>query len=313
MDIANHGQEALDMLENKAYDCVLMDVQMPVMDGLTATAKIRKNSVHKDLPVLAMTANATLRDRNLSLEAGMNEHIAKPIRPQVLFEALLKWISHGERRLPEQYRETPPTKHKSTLPDMPGIDIEEGLERMGGNMQSYLRLLQKFTVNQSESILKIEAALAAQDQKLAEDLAHTLKGVSGSIGATDLSGASAKLETAIKQRAEHSIAELLAQCRTELARVLGLIENTTAQNSPSKSRDSRKLPGDLEQNLRLLLEKLNAYDSEAEETLLAILDSVGGTPVYEMLMGIQQHISEYALEAAASELRPIIEKVARQS
>ncbi len=313
VDIAKHGQEALDMLENKAYDCVLMDVQMPVMDGLTATAKIRKNSVHKDLPVLAMTANATLRDRNLSLEAGMNEHIAKPIRPQVLFEALLKWIPHGERTLPEQYRETRPTKHKSTLPDIPGIDIEEGLERMGGNMQSYLRLLQKFTVNQSESILKIETALAAQDQKLAEDLAHTLKGVSGSIGATDLSGASAKLETAIKQRTEHSIAELLAHSRTELARVLGLIENITEQNSPSTSRDSRKLPGDLEQNLRLLLEKLDAYDSEAEETLLAILDSVGGTPVVEMLMGIKQHISEYALETAASELRPIIEKIARQN
>jgi len=313
VDIAKHGREALDMLENKAYDCVLMDVQMPVMDGLTAAAKIRENSVYKDLPVLAMTANATVADRKRSLEAGMNEHIAKPIRPQVLFEALLKWISHGERTLPETYHEASPALEMPALPELSGIDVESGLERMGGNTQSYIRLLQKFSQSQAEIISKIEDALAAQEDELARRLTHTLKGVSGSIGATGLSTVTAQLEAVINGRSEGNMAELLTQTRTELDRVLSLIGKIPAQRSTAETGESQKLPKNLEQNLRLLLEKLEEYDSEAEETLIAILESVAGTPVYEMLMGIKKHIGEYALEAAASELQPIIEKISERN
>ena len=95
VEIANHGQEAIDRLALKRYDCVLMDVQMPVMDGFTATSLLREDPQFEDLPILAMTANATVEDRKRCLEAGMNEHIPKPINPGVLFEALLKWIPHG--------------------------------------------------------------------------------------------------------------------------------------------------------------------------------------------------------------------------
>jgi PAS domain S-box-containing protein len=309
VDIANHGQEALDMLEGKTYDCVLMDVQMPVMDGFTATTKIRDNSKYKDLPVLAMTANATLEDRDRSLEAGMNDHIAKPIRPQLLFEALLKWISHGDRTLPETFYTAGPEVDDVTLPDMPGIDVEDGLERLGGNKASYIRLLQKFSANQAQAISSIEEALAADDQELTVRLAHTLKGVSGSIGATDLLKLATNLEASIKERSNGSITELLTETGAELQRIIGLIENIDAGKSPPKSGDPKQLPENLEQDLRLLLDKLEDFDSAAEDAIFEILEAVNGTPVYEMLLGIKKHIGKYDLETAASELEPLIEQI----
>jgi CheY-like chemotaxis protein len=309
VDIANHGQEALDMLENKTYDCVLMDVQMPIMDGFTATAKIRENNKYKDLPILAMTANATLEDRNQSIEAGMNEHIAKPIRPQLLFEALLKWIPYGDRDIPVTLGETSPAQDDLPLPEMPGIDVEGGLQRIGGNTRSYIRLLQKFSENQAGVIAEVNEALASDEQEVAVRLAHTLKGVSGTIGANELSGSALKLEAAIKERAENKVGSLLDATAAELNRVIALIEGLAVQKSASESTTPKKLPEDLEPSLKILLEKLEDYDSTAEDALLDILETVDGTPVYDTLLGIKKHIAKYDMEAAADALRPVIEEV----
>jgi len=309
VDIANHGQEALDMLESKAYDCVLMDVQMPVMDGYTATGKIRENSRYSDLPVLAMTANATLEDRERSLEAGMNEHIAKPIRPQILFEALLKWISHGERDIPETLWTEESVREHPALPDLPGIDTAEGVERFGGNVKSYIKLLQKFSENQADAISQMTGALQAADKDLAVRLAHTLKGVSGSIGATGLQELATSLETAIKDDADDQTNSLLADTGTELGRVIKLIEGIKAKKATLDTPDSKELPADLVPQLQDLLAKLEEYDSAAEDVLFEILDKVEGTPIYELLTGIKKQISQYDLEGAAEELQPIIEQI----
>ena len=211
VDIANHGLEALEMLEGKQYDCVLMDLQMPIMDGFTATAKIRENPAYKELPILAMTANATAEDRDRSLAAGMNEHIAKPIRPQLLFKALVEWIPHGERELPESFGSETGPETEPTLPELSGIDVEGGLERMGGSAKSYIKLLDKFSENQVAAVSEIREALASNDQELAERLAHTLKGVSGSIGATELFDSATELESAIKQQIDDQVEELLSK------------------------------------------------------------------------------------------------------
>jgi len=309
VDIANHGREALDMLDSKAYECVLMDVQMPIMDGFTATAKIRENDKYRDLPVLAMTANATMEDRDRSLAAGMNEHIAKPIRPQVLLEALLTWIPHGERALPEALSEASPAQDEIPLPEMSGIDVQGGLERMGGSTQSYIRLLQKFAENQANAIAEIDGALACEEQELAVRLAHTLKGVSGSVGATELFSSAAKLETAIMEQADGGVEELLAQTGAELSRIINLIESIDTHRKASDSTEEKTLPKDLGQNLQLLLDQLEEYDSAAEDTLLDILDAVDGHRVHEMLLGITKHIAKYDMEAAASELQPLIENI----
>jgi CheY-like chemotaxis protein/nitrogen-specific signal transduction histidine kinase len=309
VDIANHGQEALDMLEKKAYDCVLMDVQMPVMDGFTATGKIRENSNYENLPVLAMTANATLEDRDRSLKAGMNEHIAKPIRPQILFEALLKWIPHGERELPETLQDADAGQEQPNLPDLPGIDTAEGVERFGGNVKSYIKLLHKFSENQADAITLMTAALQSGDKELAVRLAHTLKGVGGNIAATALQGLALKLESAIIDDADDQTNSLLAETGVELDRVIVLIEGMQAKKSPDSKAGSTELPTDLVPQLQNLMAKLEEYDSAAEDVLFEILDKVEGTPIHGQLEVIKKQISQYDLEGASEELQPIIEQI----
>jgi PAS domain S-box-containing protein len=302
--IANHGQEALDMLDKQHFDCVLMDVQMPVMDGYTATRMIRDQAKYSALPVLAMTANATVEDRERSLDAGMNEHIAKPINPRILFEALLKWIPHGDRALPATFQSDGVAGDQPVLPELPGIDTTDGVARFGGNVQSYIKLLNKFVENQAGAVTEISRSLESGERDVAERVAHTLKGVSGSIGATELQTLAAGMEAAIKQGADDKLAALVETTGLELSRVTGLIENMDSAGVPDAP--SGELPEDLMQQLQSLLDRLEEYDSAAEDVLFEILEQVRGTPVQDMLTGIRHKITQYDLEGAAEDLKPVI-------
>jgi PAS domain S-box-containing protein len=304
IDIANHGQEAVEMLQHKAYDCVLMDVQMPVMDGFTATARLREDQRFTELPILAMTANATVEDREKALERGMNDHIAKPINPKLLFEALLKWIPHGERELPDTYRRAEERKEEPELADLPGIDTEGGITRMGGSVKSYLRLLEKFEENQAGAVKEIEEAVDGGDGEAAVRLAHTLKGVSGSIGADSLQSLAAEVESALKADASQ-LPEELGETARELDRVLGLIRGLSGPGAGAAAKP-KTLPDDLMLRLRQLMEKLEEYDSEAEDVLLGILADVKGTEVHALLQGVKKQIGQYDMEAAAEELVPLL-------
>jgi PAS domain S-box-containing protein len=307
IDIANHGQEAIDMLNEKTYECVLMDLQMPVMDGFTATSNIRKDERFKELPILAMTANATLEDKENSLAHGMNDHITKPISPRLLFGALLKWITAGERELPVSYQRTSDKTDEPEIPDLPGIDTEAGVARMGGSVKSYLRLLEKFADNQADAIAQIRQAVDQGDGETAVRLAHTLKGVSGSIGADALQQVATEVEAAL-QADPSALPEGLTQTALELERVLGLIRGTGSADGGT-TNTTQALPEDLLPRLQELMEKLEEYDSEAEDVLFAILDQVKGTDVYRLLQGVRKQISAYDMEAAAEELGPIIAKI----
>jgi CheY-like chemotaxis protein/HPt (histidine-containing phosphotransfer) domain-containing protein len=307
IDIANHGQEAIDMLDEKAYECVLMDLQMPVMDGFTATSKLREDERFKELPILAMTANATLEDRENSLAHGMNDHIAKPISPRLLFEALLKWIPAGERELPESYQRPGDKTDEPELPDLPGLDTEAGVARMGGSVKSYLRLLEKFADNQADAIAEMTHAIEQEDGETAVRLAHTLKGVSGSIGADALQQSAAEVEAALKADPS-TLPEGLAQTALELDRVLGLIRGSDSAGNGAADT-AITLPEDLVSRLQELMEKLEEYDSEAEDVLFAILDDVKGTDIHGLLQGVRKQISAYDMEAAAEELGPLIPEI----
>ena len=265
VSIANHGGEALTMLDKNDYDCVLMDVQMPVMDGFTATGKIREQGKFADLPVLAMTANATNEDREKSLAAGMNEHLAKPINPQLLFDALLRWIPHAERDLPEGFESRSTETEGLDIPELEGVNTEEGVARLGGKVSSYLRLLNKFADNQADAVTRMRAELEAGHREEAIRTAHTLKGVSGSIGATALQASGQELEAILKRDGGIPEEALFEKAEAELARVVGLIEGLNTGTADSSSQSSA-LPADFEQQLQALLGLLEEYDSTAEET-----------------------------------------------
>ena len=308
VDIAENGQDALEKLYSKDYDCVLMDVQMPVMDGLTATLKIREDNRFADLPVLAMTANATVEDSEKSLAHGMNDHIAKPINPEILFSALLKWIPHGQRELPETEESLTIRGDEGDLPDIPGLDMKSGVERLGGNTRSFLRLLDKFVQNQSDSINAIRTGVETGDAEEALRHAHTLKGVSGNIGAGELQKAAADLEAALKVNPSLLPESLLTRAEAELEKVLLAIGDVSPGTVTAKG-STKALTADLIPQLEQLQEKLEAYDSEAEDLMEELLGQVAGSEAASWLEPVQSLIEQYDLETAAEELKPLISKI----
>jgi CheY-like chemotaxis protein/HPt (histidine-containing phosphotransfer) domain-containing protein len=312
VDIANHGQEALDMLEATAYDCVLMDVQMPVMDGFTATGRIREQPRFQDLPVLAMTANATVDDREKALKAGMNDHIAKPINPVALFSALLQWVEHRERDLSGllELDARDGAALDAVLPDLPGINTELGAERVGGNIKFYRKLLLTFVENNAKVIHEIRTAFSAEEDETALRLAHTLKGVAGNIGAEALQDSAAELEAALQQNPDELPSLLISQAETELGRVLAAIGSLSGGEEPAPAAAGGHIPHDIGTQLQDLLDKLEESDTDAEDVLETILVQVHGTPVTSMLDGLEQRIGQYEFDEAAEQVLAVMKTFA---
>jgi len=233
-DVACNGQEALDKVQQEGYDLVLMDMQMPVMDGLTATKAIRALPGFDALPIVAMTANAMVSDRERCLAAGMNDHIAKPIDPRLLVSKLLQWIpSHLNR---SQRAAIDPKGHPQGEAEgtgfghIAGLDTAKGLKRSGQREALYRNLLALFVDGQSQVVNKMAQTIEQGDWGAAETLAHTLKGVSAQIGADPLSHAAEKLEGAIRQGLGATKAR---ECLQQVATLLApLIEALQAQMSP---------------------------------------------------------------------------------
>lgn len=203
--IANNGEEALSLLDKSHFDIVLMDMQMPLMDGVQATEEIRKNSRFADLPIVAMTANAMLQDKERCLAAGMNDHIAKPIDPDELFQALLRWIkpragvaqinpSNTSSSKKGASITTGASSANTALPDIEGLDVQLGLKRVLGKVPAYLSMLRKYIEGQPSVPNELRQALAGNDISTAERIAHTAKAVNGNVGATELQQQAAELE-----------------------------------------------------------------------------------------------------------------------
>jgi HPt (histidine-containing phosphotransfer) domain-containing protein len=255
-----------------------------------------------------MTANATHEDRQRCEEAGMNDHIAKPIIPKVLFETLLKWVEHKERDVPDAPTDDTTDSASPELPDLAGVDTKAGLARVGGNIRSYLKLLSKFAENQSDAIKQIRAALSDGDDELSVRLAHTLKGVGGAIGATALQEEAAKLEATLKKDSEDVPEKLMVAAGQELDRILGLLSELASADSGGKPGASGELPADLPEQLSALVDKLDEYDTESEDLVDEILEQVKGTEVHDALLSVRKRVGQYDFEGAAEELKPIIEK-----
>ncbi|CAM3754165.1 PAS domain S-box protein [Paracidovorax anthurii] len=204
VDVAAHGQAALECIAHQDYDAVLMDMQMQLMDGETATRHLRADPRHAQLPIIAMTANAMEADRQRCFDAGMNDHVAKPIEPAVLWQALARWIRprpgigvagpHGEWAP----RRGDGADAVLALPaGVPGLDIAVGLQRALGRPALYADLLGRFVEGQRDTGAALHAALDAGNPGAAERLAHTLKSVAANIGALPLSRAAHGLEQAL--------------------------------------------------------------------------------------------------------------------
>ena len=221
--MAENGEEAIARLQEEPFDGVLMDMQMPVMDGITATREIRKNPALANLPIIALTANVYVSEQNAFLAAGMNDHIGKPLDPDRLIATLAKWI-HPARLADSS--PPPPTATASApmpLPDLPGVKVAESVRRIGGNTGLYYSLLEKFRINQKDAGRNIRDALASNDQKTAERLAHTLRGIAGTLGAEYLQTQAELLENKIKNGALDEVEPLIETIDRELGKLMANI------------------------------------------------------------------------------------------
>ena len=298
---AENGEVALRMLRDNDYDVVLMDMQMPVMDGVEATRIIRSNPRFETLPIIAMTANAMASDRMLCLEAGMNDHIAKPIDPDQLFGVLLRWLRRGGgdgKGLTTVPTARTADSQASTIElAVPGIDVRAGLKRTGGNLRRYEILLRKFAEQQSGTIAAIRGALSAGDAATAERAAHSLKGAAGTLGAHALSDAAAKAETAVKS--VHGIDDAVRLLSLALDAVLANLR--TALPTDGSGNGATPVAGDpasVKDPLIRLKQLLETDDGEAADFIIDAKPRLAGVLTSTEIRTLSDRVGNFDFDAA---------------
>lgn len=274
MTVANNGQEALDHLNQYPTDfhLVLMDLQMPVMGGYEATVKIRSDARFATLPIIAMTAHATIEEKQKCLDSGMNDHISKPIDPGALYETAGRFYQASPDAILPCVVKTEPT-NTPDLPGLDGLDTQDGLGRVAGNQKLYLKLLRQFAEQQGPAVDEIRTALSEQDPALAERIAHTVKGVAANLGAKQVQSAASLLEEIIRHPgAESETESALEQVSLVLDPLLeGLRKFLPAPESPAPPPESHTAvdPAETSAAADQLAKLLSDFDSSASEFIAA--------------------------------------------
>ena len=282
-DIAENGKIAVHQVQAKIeealpYDVVLMDMQMPVMDGVTASRLIRETHSAEKLPIIAMTANVMKVDRDRCLDAGMNGFVSKPIEPEELWRALLTWVKIREGMgsavaapiAPKEPVDEDAASLLKALHTIDALDVSSGLARTTNNPKFYVSMLRKFVASQHDAAHRIALCIESGDREAGERLAHTLKGLAGNMGATDLQMHAAQLETVLRNQAEHAeLRAALAQTAGALDKTMasiraakGIIEQAAASDSQVLSDDDKKV---VKQRLQQIRELLSSDDPGAAE------------------------------------------------
>jgi len=267
-EVAGNGEQALQMLGAHRYDGVLMDVQMPVMDGYTATREIRTREALADLPVIAMTANAMTGDREKAISAGMNDHIAKPINVREMYTTMARWITPADPE-PEPdlavdlARAPGPAAGASQgdaepapLPPLAGVDVQAGLATSNGNARLYRRLLNKFRDSEGDFVERFGVARESADPQAAARCAHTLKGVAANVGAVGLAQAAATLERACAESAAEGPVERSTE---QVERNVKDVERNAEQAGRNVEEVERALAG-VTTELTQVIDSLRALD-----------------------------------------------------
>lgn len=196
VDLSNNGQAALQQLEQANYDLIFMDLHMPVLDGLSATEAIRKHLKHKDIPIIALTADVLPKTREKALEAGMDDMITKPLHPQSLDQILQKWLLGPHKDIDRTQIATSPVNVQ--VPELHYFDYASPLYMLGGDTASYLQLLQDFEQDLQAELVTLGQALAQHDWSRAEEKIHRIKGAASTLGVRKLEKAAKKLEWALR-------------------------------------------------------------------------------------------------------------------
>jgi signal transduction histidine kinase/FixJ family two-component response regulator/HPt (histidine-containing phosphotransfer) domain-containing protein len=323
--IASSGQQALTQLEQSApdkFDLVLMDLEMPGMDGHQATLQIRQQSKFHGLPIIAMTAHAMADVRQRCMDEGMQDFLSKPVQPTALFSTLARWLTHkhqvsGAHELQQElasYGNPPTSDNPQTIMALHGwqhIDTELGLSLMMGKQDLYRQVLSRFRDGQSNTAQHVHEALSAFDDERALFLIHTLKGLAGSIGARQLQAKALQLENGIEsmqsgQTSRQDCMALHAQLETALHDVLQELHH----NIPEASKVETELTplGEVSREqvllkLNQLVELLNTYSGDCPQFLTEHRRVLGVLLDESVLLQLARYIDDYAYDEALSLLQ----------
>ena len=302
IDVAQNGEVAVRMVGAKKYDAVLMDMQMPVMDGIQATKLIRANPLFRALPIIAMTANVMASDREKCDEAGMNDHVDKPIDPDELFRVLLRWVKRDDNIkpatavAPNDIPRTPPTNSDGDTLQISGIDTKAALRRTGGNRKRYESLLSRFADSQADAVAEIRGALGAKDIPTAERIAHSLKGAAGNLGATALAEAAAKAETAVKSG--QSIDPALDSLEASLRNTVNAIRQALPVDDQMDRSELSSDPSIVAEPLGRLKKLLKSDDGAAADFILEVRPNLSKVLTRTEIGDLSGHVGNFDFETA---------------
>ncbi|MBF0095778.1 MAG: response regulator [Magnetococcales bacterium] len=318
VELAGDGQQAVEMAATGRFELILMDLQLPVLDGLQATRLIRALPQGQALPIVAVTADVMVQDLAHCWEAGMDDHIAKPIDPNKLFLALNKWIK-GRDRDAMEVEETPPEMLAQpvnpAVAPVHGLHLPTGLAHTAGDLGLYRTLLERFLGHHAQDIRNIQQAIQQGDIALAKRLAHTLKGVAGTLGATQLELLTAEIESCLTRDLQEgkpcvstAWSEAFAQALVSAQQLLSTL--------PSHSRHvpvEKDLPFDTGQ-LRHLLDELLPHVEKRRpkncETILTQLLSIPCPAEFSSEIGkLAQLIQTYEMKGALHLLQQLVQRL----
>jgi len=293
------------------FDLVLMDIQMPVMDGLEATRRIRGNSQFKDLPIIAMTAHAMTGDKEKSLAAGMNEHLSKPINQNALYQTLKTWI-------PEKHRQTCPTTPGQAaadlqLPVLPGIDQTEALKALN-NQKLFVKMLYEFKKNYASlPTLLQDLSTAGQWQEI-QQKAHAIKGVAGYIGSAVLMETAKIVEESLRDgQTEEAAGHLVyfIKALDDVLATLSTLPDLQQAKAEETGHNQEKFVFDaeIEQLIHLLIEQLKNGELAAEEQFTEVAKLLRGAGFEEQLQMIGELIEDIEYEDAEERTRALLNSI----
>jgi CheY-like chemotaxis protein/HPt (histidine-containing phosphotransfer) domain-containing protein len=310
VELAGNGHQALQRLGEIHFDLVIMDIQMPDMDGFQVTQWIRQDSRFYNLPIIAMTAHAMTGDREKCLAAGMNDHLGKPIDPEALFKTLRKWLtSWPQNNKTMASQATKLAKIEPTLPDhVVGLDLAEARKRVSGNTALLIKLLTKFYDHHRHALKLIEQSLQVADQNTALREVHTIQGVAGNLGAYALEKSARALEAAIKTTNPQDISQPLGHFRENFEPVFDSLK-VLAKQYPSPSEQDRqpltKAPVGLLEVTPLfdqLATLLTQGDTDALMVLHQIQEKWVDRQQHSLVQQIERRIQDYDFEEARGNL-----------
>jgi two-component system, sensor histidine kinase and response regulator len=307
VEIANNGKEAVEMVKNSGvpskFELIFMDLQMPEMDGYTATEEIRKLPEYNTIPIIAMSADAMAGIKEKCLEVGMVGYISKPVNPDEIVENLIQWIKPRENAI-DKAKEMLLENIQEVLPEFKSIDVKDGLKRMNGNKKLYFGLLEKFYYGQLNVDKQIIDAIEKKEKELSVRLAHTTKGVAGNLGAKNLSVAGGKVESCLKNDELEIFDEVFTEFKTALNEILAEISSwlKLAKKEEFENNDEEIDREKLDKLLMELDVLLEQNDFDSSNKIDEIMSLPGASKYKDELLGIQKEIKKYAFDDGIKKL-----------